>query len=107
DVYVTAAPLVAARNEARLPRELADRLRALPGVETVGTARGVTVSTPQGERVLLTVLDSAWPRGGPRLLKGALRGFQEGDAVLVTEPFAYKRRLRPGDRVRLATPAGP
>jgi putative ABC transport system permease protein len=111
DVYVTAAPLVAARNEARLPRELAERLRALPGVAAVGTARGVTVLTAGGERVLLTVLESAWPRGGPRLLEGdplaALRAFQQDDAVLVTEPFSYKRRLHPGDRVVLLAPAGP
>jgi putative ABC transport system permease protein len=111
DVYVTAAPLVAARNEARLPRELAERLRALPGVVAVGTARGITVLAADGERVLVTVLESAWPRGGPRLLEGdppaALRAFQQGDAVLVTEPFAYKRRLHPGDRVVLLAPAGP
>jgi putative ABC transport system permease protein len=111
DVYVTAAPLVAARNEARLPRELAERLRALPGVAAVGTARGVTVPAAGGEPVLLTVLESAWPRGGPRLLEGdpqaALRAFQDEEAVLVTEPFAYRRQLHPGDRVNLLAPAGP
>jgi putative ABC transport system permease protein len=112
DVYVSAAPLVAARNEARLPRELVDRLRALPGVASVGTARGVTVPGAGGpERVGLTVLETDWRRGGPRLLAGhpqqAFPAFQQGEAVLVTEPFAYKRGVRVGGSVALLTRAGP
>jgi putative ABC transport system permease protein len=106
DVYVTAAPLVTARNEARLPRALAERLRALPGVEAMGTARGATVLDAAGGRVMLTALESAWPRGGPPVLEGDARGFQEGAAVLVTEPLAYKRRLHPGSTLDLTTPEG-
>jgi putative ABC transport system permease protein len=105
DVYVTAAPLVAARNEARLPRALADRLRALPGVAEVGTARGVTLQGPDGP-VFLSALDIA-PGRGPRLLAGDAATFFAGEGVLVSEPFAYKRRVRVGDRITLVTRAGP
>jgi putative ABC transport system permease protein len=105
DVYVTAAPLVAARNEARLPRALAERLRALPGVAEVGTARGVTLQGPQGPTFLLA-LDIARGRG-PRLLAGGAGPFFDGEGVLVSEPFAYKRRVRVGDRIELQTRAGP
>jgi putative ABC transport system permease protein len=105
DVYVTAAPLVAARNEARLPRALADRLRALPGVAEVGTARGVTLQGPQGP-TFLSALDIARGRG-PRLLAGDAGPFFAGEAILVSEPLSYKRRVRVGDRLTLATPAGP
>jgi putative ABC transport system permease protein len=105
DVYVTAAPLVAARNEARLPRALAERLRALPGVAEVGTARGVTLQGPDGP-TFLSALDIA-PGRGPRLLAGEARPFFEDEGVLVSEPFAYKRRVGVGDRLALPTRAGP
>jgi putative ABC transport system permease protein len=105
DVYVTAAPLVAARNEARLPRALADRLRALPGVAEIGTARGVTVAGPAGP-IFVAALDIARGRG-PRLLAGDARDFFAGEGVLVSEPFAYKRRVKVGDRLALGTRAGP
>jgi putative ABC transport system permease protein len=110
DAYVTAAPLVAARNEARLPRSLADRLRALPGVASVGTARGVTVSAG-ADSVRLMVLDVDPAQHGPRLLAGdrerAVAAFQGEEAVLVSEPFAYKRGARLGERLSLDTERGP
>jgi putative ABC transport system permease protein len=109
DAYVTAAPLVAARNEAQLPRALADRLRALPGVASVGTARGVTVSAGP-DSVRLTVLDIDPERQDPRLLKGdraqALAAFRNQEAVLVSEPFAYKRGVAVGARLALDTERG-
>jgi len=108
DVYVTAAPLVAARNEARLPRALAERMRALAGVAEVGTARGVTLQSPGGP-IFLSALDIA-PGRGPRLLAGeparAWPAFFDGGAVLVSEPLAYKRRVQVGDQLTLMTAAG-
>jgi putative ABC transport system permease protein len=109
DVYVSAAALVAARNEARLPRELGARLRALPGVAEGGTARGVTLQAPEGP-VFLAALDIGGTRG-PRLLAGdparAWPAFLEGGAVVISEPFAYRRGLGPGDTLTLPTPDGP
>jgi putative ABC transport system permease protein len=105
DVYVSAAPLVAARNEARLPRALADRLRRLPGVAEVGTARGVTLASPSGP-VFVAALDIAGGRG-PHLLAGDTRAFFGGEGVLASEPFAYKRRVKVGDAVTLTTRDGP
>jgi putative ABC transport system permease protein len=109
DAYVSAASLVAARNEARLPRALAERLRAVPGVAAVGTARGVTV--PSGsDSVRLTVLDVDPRRHGPRLLAGdperAFAAFQNDEAVLVSEPFAYKRAVGVGGTLTLDTDRG-
>src|SRR5205814_1706736 len=110
DVYVTAAPLVAARNEARLPRALASRLAALPGVASVATARGVTVPGADGQPLYLLAVDGT-RRPGPRLLAGdrdsALRAFREGDAVMVSESFAYARRMTVNDTLALVTGEGP
>ncbi|HXH04682.1 MAG TPA: FtsX-like permease family protein [Candidatus Competibacteraceae bacterium] len=53
------------------------------------------------------------PQGqaGYRLLAGdpvtAWAALVEGDAVLISEPLAYRRRLAPGDRITLDTAAGP
>jgi putative ABC transport system permease protein len=99
---------VAARNEARLPRALADRLRALPGVAAAGTARGVTVPSPDGP-VFLAALDLPSTASGPPLLAGgerARQAFAEG-AVFVSEPFSYKRRVSVGQAVTLITRSGP
>jgi putative ABC transport system permease protein len=97
------------------------RLRALPGVAAVGTQRTVRVQSPWGP-VQLIVLEERKAGGGqaPALRAQGYRAFAlkegdaatvwrrfgEGEAVLVSEPFAYHRRLRVGDRVRLRTDAG-
>ena len=108
DVYVTAPPLVAAHNDARLPRALAERLRALPGVTEIGTARGVNLQTPDGP-LFLSALEIA-PGRGPRLLAsdpGTWPAFFQGEGILVSEPLAYKRRLSMGGRLTLPTATGP
>ena len=111
DVYVTGATVVAARNESSLPRELAGRLAALPGVAAVSTARGVTLATPQGPTFALALeLGPGVPPAG-RVLEGdpteAARAFAGQDAVWVSEPFAYKRGVKVGDALTLETRAGP
>jgi putative ABC transport system permease protein len=108
---VSAPPIVAAHNQARLPRVLAARLRALPGVRAVSTARNSTLPTDVGP-LFLSAQDLD-PAGHPRLriLDGdeaaALRAFDEDDALLVSEPLAYRRGLRRGDAVTLVTRSGP
>jgi putative ABC transport system permease protein len=110
DVYVSSPSLVSSRAEATLDPALVARLREAPGVAAVGTQRTVRVQSPSGA-IQLIVLAVA-PRGYRALtLKegdtAAVRStFADGGSVLVSEPFAYHRRLRVGDRVRLRTDAG-
>jgi putative ABC transport system permease protein len=77
-------------------------------VAEVGTARGVTLSGEEGP-IYLSALDIA-PGRGPRLLAGdparVWAAFFGEDAVLISEPLAYKRRLRVGDRLPLPTRQG-
>jgi putative ABC transport system permease protein len=121
DVYVSAPSLVSSRADATLAPDLIARVRAVAGVAAVGTQRTVRVQSPSGS-VHLIVLDLARAAGGHApapeehgyrafALKAGdpatlWRRFAEGDAVLVSEPFAYHRRLRVGDAVRLRTDAG-
>jgi putative ABC transport system permease protein len=86
------------------------RVSALPGVRSVTTARWTKLEGSRG-RTQLFVLDaeseafenfqfkygdaaSAWPR------------FKAGDAVIVSEPYAYHHRRGVGDKVVLRTDRG-
>jgi putative ABC transport system permease protein len=111
DVYVSAPSLVSSRAESTLAPDVIERLRAVPGVAGIGTQRTVRVQSPWGPLQLIVLEERRG--GGSRAL--ALKDgdgatvwprFSAGEVVLVSEPFAYHRRLRIGDRVRLRTDAG-
>ena len=108
DVYVSPPSLVSSRTDATLDPDLIARVRAAPGVAAVGTQRTVRVQTPSGT-IRLIVLAVA-PQGSRALtLKEGTTLWStvgDGGGVLVSEPFAYHRRLRVGDHVRLRTEAG-
>jgi len=110
DVYVSAVPLVAARNEARLPRALVARLAALPGVAAVGSTRGVTLSGEDGPTFLAALEYTPGHRPGFRLLQGdpvrAWRALDQGQGVFVSESLAWRRQLSTGGTVALTTRTG-
>ena len=110
DVYVSAAGARDAASSAPLPDVVVARLAALPGVRATSTYRGATVATPGGP-VRLSVVDlSRAGRAGHVLTDGdpgvAWAAFDAG-AVLLSEPFAHRSGLALGDRLTLATAAGP
>lgn len=116
DVYVSAPSLVSSRADATLPADVVERLSATPGVAAVATQRTVRVQSPSGP--VQTIVLGRRGRAGLRehgyrafaLKTGDAstlwRRFAAGEVVLVSEPFAYHRRLRIGDRVRLRTDSG-
>jgi len=112
DLYVSNPSVVSARAEGELPEGLAMATRGLPGVAGVSTYRGVDLLTDYGmTRLVALDLD---PRGesGIDLIdarSGAdavFQGFRSGDGILVSEPFAFRQGLAPGDRVRLEGRSG-
>jgi putative ABC transport system permease protein len=110
DVYVSPPSLVSSRAETTLDPALVARIRAAPGVAAVGTQRTVRVRAPSGtiQLIVLAVAPQGYraltlKEGDPTTLWPA---FGDGGGVLVSEPFAYHRRLRVGDHVRLRTDAG-
>jgi putative ABC transport system permease protein len=110
DVYVSAPSLVSNRADATLPPELIERLRAVPGVAAVGTQRTVRGQSGEGpvQVIVLALAPQAYRavalKEGDRTT--LWQRFGDGDAVLVSEPFAYHHRLGIGDRVRLRSDAG-
>jgi len=104
DVYVSAPSLVGSRPDATLDPELVARLAATPGVARAGTSRGVVVQSPRGpaQVVALDIDPSRPPRW--RFRSGGDAGVWEGDAVIVSEPFANRHGVRA--TVRLSTDHG-
>ncbi len=87
-----------------------EALRALPGVARANTVRTVEVASPAGPlRLLAYDLDArgrasfSFRAGSP---DAAWRAVATGEAVLVSEPLAFRRKLAPGDRLELSTPLG-
>jgi putative ABC transport system permease protein len=109
DVYVSPPSLIGSRPDATLDSALIERLTTTPGVAAAGTARAVTVASPRGpvNVVALGVASGqppgfAFKRGRPEAVWPAL----DRGAVIVSEPFAYRRRVGVEDSVRLRTDGG-
>ena len=132
DVYLSPAGAGGRADGARVEPEALRRIARTPGVAGLDAIRTVetawepagTLSDADGggsdrlgrpdRPVRLVAVDLSGPaRGGFRLTAGGERARAEafeaaarGEAVLVSEPFAYRHALAPGDRIRLVTPSG-
>ena len=115
DVYVSpagGAGGAASFDSAPLPPELEARFAAVPGVAAVHTVRRAEVGRAGDEPTRLVAIEL--DRAGLDRLEitagdrdAAWRSFSTAGGLLVSEPYAYHRRLAVGDRVELPTPAGP
>ncbi|MCE9670807.1 ABC transporter permease [Myxococcus stipitatus] len=112
DVFISPPSLVARRGDATLAPGLEERIRATPGVAGSSTIRVVKARVDDIPTDLLAV---DFSRTGARPYR-----FKEGDAdavwrelatspdaLIVSEPFAFHRRVGVGDTVRLTTDRGP
>ena len=111
DLYVATPSLKSTRNPAHLDPRLVARVPTLPGIRHVSHARTVVVET-HGRLDDVMALDiPRWFAERFTILGGdtqnALDRFFDGRAVLVTEPYAYHRGVRPGDTIELRTDEGP
>ncbi len=110
DIYV-ALPEGASRAGDSLPLDRLGKAAALPGVERISSGRQVTVATSLGESELM-VLNPAYPDRPSFRFKYAdgaeiWQRFQRESMVLVSEPYAYRHALAPGDEITLTTDSGP
>jgi putative ABC transport system permease protein len=85
-------------------------LQAVPGVATLSLGRWVQLASAQGVTDLFVLKMPRASFGAFRLRAGdpraAERAFFDSDAVLVTEPYAYRHRVSVGDALELRTDAG-
>ncbi len=111
DVYVTTDSWQRARRESRLDPAVERELAALPGVRSVDRLRQAFVESG-GRRITIGGAESVGSEGAARfsLVEGeiaeASRALREGDAALVSEPFARREGLSVGDRLRFHGPEG-
>lgn len=110
DIYVSAPVVETLPSAATIEHALVERLSAVPGVAQLSTGRRVRLEGEDGVTQLF-VIDTDWrrfrrfrfQRGDP---EEAWRALQEGDAVLLSEPYAYRHGLQLGDAVHLRTASG-
>ena len=110
DVYVSVPSSAANRREGGLDPALVSQLSAAPGVAGASIASNVSVPAPDGDiTVIATTLFDAH-KDAFTFLEGdapsAWPAFAAG-AILVSEPFAWRRALGVGDTLVLPTPRGP
>jgi len=89
---------------------LEERLRSIPGVAEVSPSRMISIRRGDTLAVLRTESAGGFRRQRYQLVAGDPTTFQErfaqGEAVLVSDNFAYRHRLTAGDTLVLDTPSG-
>ncbi len=109
DVFVS-APGRGARTPPALEPRIVESVRALDEVAAVATGRHVEVASAGG---LTTVFAVDLPEGITprwRLKRGdpdrVWRAFRDGRGVLVSEPYAYRHDVQPGEHVTVRSARG-
>jgi putative ABC transport system permease protein len=110
DLYVTASGSDRGALRAPLDPVLVEHLAATPGVAATVRARRALLESA-GETTELFVVDLPDPSlAGFSFKEGdrdvALRALLSSEAVIVSEPYALRHGLSPGDAVRLRTDRG-
>ncbi|HEX8435157.1 FtsX-like permease family protein [Archangium sp.] len=111
DVYISPPALVTRRGGATFTPGLAEHLRATPGVGSSSTIRTVQVRVDGVPTDLRSVDFGQTPVRPYRFKEGdperVWKELEAPDALLVSEPFAFHRRVGVGGTVELATDKGP
>jgi putative ABC transport system permease protein len=111
DLYVT-SPMVTVNRGTTMDPELAPKIQAVPGVGAIELIRNVDVRSPEFGNVRVNAVTSA-RRRDPRLYRSATVNPKdiwqeiENGAVIVSEPFANRHHLQPGDNLTLESDRGP
>ncbi|MDG4552733.1 MAG: ABC transporter permease [Candidatus Competibacter sp.] len=112
DLYV-ASPSVedgGDRSDVLIPAALAV-LRDTPGVAAVSTYRALKIALDRRPVTLIAAELATASQTGYHLITGATDTvwplFETGEAVLISEPLAYRRQISAGDRIDLPTEQGP
>jgi putative ABC transport system permease protein len=111
DVFVAAPTRAGGFSGAAIDPEVARRAAALAGVGQVNSIRRVEIPSPSGPvRLVVIGTTAAGIRRTFELKDGrpdeAWPAFQDGGAVLVSEPFAHRTGVGRGATVRLRTERG-
>lgn len=110
DIYMSAPGFISRQSDSTLDPSLAERIGALPEVEHLNYYREVQITTPTGPVIILTAKIGAhryenftFKYGDPNL---AWPAYQNDEAIIVSEPFAYRHDVKVGDMLALPTDRG-
>ena len=110
DVYVQPPSEVFRRSTATLDSTVAARLRAVEGVASAYSVRRASVEAEVGPTDLVAIEPGPETENVYRLKNGdpeaAWPRLQDGSAVFVSEPYAYRYDVAVGDTLRLQTDRG-
>ncbi|WP_303908495.1 FtsX-like permease family protein [Thiohalomonas denitrificans] len=109
DIYISPGSAISARRSPPLLPEVISRVRQTSGVADLSTYRSLEVNSEFGPVQLQALHLNSQSRTGYRFQaekpKRIWPAFERG-AVLVSEPFAHRHRVVPGDRLNLDTEHG-
>ncbi len=109
DIYVSPGSSVSARRSPPLLPEVVSRVRQTSGVADLSTYRAVEVGSEFGPLQLQALRLNRKGRDGYRFKSGQSRRIWpafDGGAILISEPFAYRHQLQPGDHLTIETDRG-
>jgi putative ABC transport system permease protein len=112
DLFVIPAAREVSGLEAKMPKQVLDMLKALPGTLALDPIQ-IHQTTLNGEEVTLSARDFSILRDYSSLLvigghaEEAIQQSLEQEAVLVSEPLAYRLKIQKGHRIQLPSPKGP
>ncbi len=111
DIYISPASFRSNGTNVGLSPQVLERIQAVEGIERVSAVRNARVHSPNGD-VEILALDTpydnfirynSFKEGNPALIWADL---QSGDAVAVSEPYAYHNDKDVGSTIRLSTSEG-
>jgi putative ABC transport system permease protein len=111
DIYVSPPSMLSSRVEATISPIVLDRLVTAPGIDGASSFRGAQVKSPNGPVQLVALGTQFETFNRPERFKAGnpaeiWDGFQRGDTIIVSEPYAFHNDLDIGSSVRLLTDQG-
>ncbi len=104
------ADIYAGTPRGTLDPQLLERMTGLPGVAAFSTNRRSWYENENGRAQVLAMKMAPGSYAGTEILDAdpatVWRAFDSDDVVLVSEPYAYRYRVAPGDTVTLRTARG-
>ena len=110
DLYVSVPERTTDAPVTQINRQVAQRLAKAPGVAALSHVLRLSVATPQGPANLAVYQMAPRSYGGFRFREGdpvrLWQDFEEAEAVIVSEPYAYHHSVHVGDKVSFNTEQG-
>ncbi len=110
DIYISPDQPSGTGNQARLKPEISNMIEQLPGIAEISRGRQTELHTAGTITQLFAIHMAAKSYGSVELLQGdpetVWSKFDREQAVLISEPYAYRHKLAVGDKLQLDTDHG-